>query len=75
MVIPPQPEHVSSIDPTGPFFTLQNGENITKVDINVSGNTNQRLLGFTSEKIMTAGIRMAKDGVMDATFKVIILYI
>ena len=41
----------------------------------MSGNPNQRLLEFTSEKIMTAGIRMAKDGVMDATFKVIILYI
>ena len=70
MVIPPQPDHIRDIETAGVFFTLRNGENIVKFDVNVNGDENRRLMGFTSTKVFEASARMAKKGVMDATFKV-----
>ena len=70
MVIPCQPDQTSQINTEGPFFTLQSGENLTKVDLNINDNPNRRLLGFSSNKVMRTGIRMSNNGVMDATFKV-----
>ena len=43
--------------------------NMTKLDINVNGHPNRRLLGFSSLKVMKAALRMSKNAVMDATFK------
>ena len=70
LVIPIQPDHISDVDTTGPFFTLGDGENMTKVDIYIDGGVNRRPFGFRSNKLMKSGTEMAKDGVMDATFKV-----
>ena len=72
MVIPAAPECVSEIDTTGSFFTLDNGENMVKHDISINGTRNRRLIFMTSDKIMKAAAQMGTNGVMDATFKVII---
>ena len=74
-VIPVQPEQIRDIDTTGPFFTLPNEENMTKIDVNVNGQENCRILGFSSDKIMEAGTRMGVCGVMDATFKVLDIFL
>ena len=70
MMIPAASEFVSQIDTTGPFFTLESGENMVKHDGFVSDNHDRRIIMMTSEKIMKAATRMATNGVMDATFKV-----
>ena len=63
MVIPAQPDHIKDIDTTGVFFCL-GGENITRFDVDVHGDQNRRLLGFTSNKVFEAGVRMARSGVI-----------
>ena len=75
MVIPAAPECVSELDTSGPFFTLENGENMVKYDTSVNGDPNRRLIFMTSDKIMQAVALMGTNGVMDATFKVIIFEI
>ena len=70
MVIPTQPNELKDIDPSGPFFTLPSGENMTKIDVYIRDDPKRRVLGFTSDKLIEAGTRMSKNGVMDATFKV-----
>ena len=74
-VILVQPEQIRDIDTTGPFFTLPNEENMTKIYMNVNGQENGRILGFSSDKIMEAGTRMGVCGVMDATFKVLDIFL
>ena len=75
MVIPPQPEQVKDIEPAGVFFTLRSGENITKLDADIQGDENRRILGFSSDKVLEAAMRMSKAGIMDATFKVHLRFI
>ena len=70
MVIPAAPEFVSQIDTTGPFFTLESGENMVKHDGFVNDDQDRRIIMMTSEKIMRAATQMATNWVMDATFKV-----
>ena len=75
MVIPAVPECVSKLVTAGPFFTLENGENMVKYDTSVNGDPTRRLIFMTSDKIMQAVALMGTNGVMDATFKVIIFEI
>ena len=73
LVIPANPEYIKDIETQGIFFTLKSGENINKFDVYVQDAENRRILGFTSSRVLEAGLRMSKLAVMDATFKVFIL--
>ena len=70
LVIPSSPDSIGDIDVSGPFFSLESGENMVKFDTLVDGNRDRRLIVLSSDKVMKASIEMASKGVMDATFKV-----
>ena len=69
-VVPANPEKAEDIDIMCPFFMTSSGENICKASVNVGGDPRRRLLLLTTDKVMSAGLRFAERGVMDATFDV-----
>ena len=70
-VVPVNPEAAVDIDIDSPFFLTSSGENICKASFDVGGDPRRRVLLFTTDKVMSAGLRFAERGVMDATFDVI----
>ena len=69
-VIPTEPELAKDIDMNCPHFLTQAGENVCKATIDVAGNPRRRVMLFTTDRVMEAGVRFAERGVMDATFDV-----
>ena len=72
-VIPTEPELAKDIDMNCPHFLTQAGENVCKATIDVAGNPRRRVMLFTTDRVMEAGVRFAERGVMDATFDVSLL--
>ena len=70
LVIPTEPELAKDIDMNCPHFLTQAGENVCKATIDVAGNPRRRVMLFTTDRVMEAGVRFAERGVMDATFDV-----
>ena len=72
-VIPTEPELAKDIDMNCPHFLTQAGENVCKATIDVAGNPRRRVMLFTTDRVMEAGVRFAERGVTDETFDVTFL--
>ena len=64
------PDSVENITLDTPYSQMESGESIIKGDENVDDDPRRRVILMSTDKVLEAGLRKGRAGVMDATFKV-----